>query len=170
MVVVPAGSYRMGSRSHEEERDGDEGPVHEVRIGRPFAAGVYEVTRGQWSAFVSATGHYTGNACRTYENGEWEERSGRTWSNPGFSQSDAHPVVCVSWDDAQAYVTWLSRKTGETYRLLSESEWEYVARAGTSTSRYWGDSETGQCRNANGADRSLQRDAIAIGRGCGIVR
>ena len=157
MVVVPAGNFRMGSPSHEEGRDDDEAPVHEVRIGRPFAAGVYEVTRGQWSAFVSATGHYTGNACWTYENGEWEERSGRTWNNPGFSQSDTHPVVCVSWDDAQAYVRWLSRKTGETYRLLSESEWEYVARAGTSTSRNWGDSETGQCRYANGADRTLKQ-------------
>ena len=123
----------------------------------PIAVGVYEVTRGQWSEFASQTGHYTGDACWTYEDGEWEERSGRSWSNPGFSQSDTHPVVCVNWDDARAYVRWLSRKTGERYRMLSESEWEYVARARTSTSRYWGDSETGQCRYANGADRILKQ-------------
>ena len=156
MVVVPSGSYRMGSPSHEEGRDDDEGPVHEVRIGEPFAVGVYEVTRGQWSAFVSETGHYAGNSCGTYENGEWESRSGRSWSNPGYSQSDAHPVVCVNWDDARTYVEWLSRKTSEEYRLLSESEWEYVTRAGTRTSRYWGDSETGLCAHANGADRTLK--------------
>ena len=138
LVVVPAGTFRMGSPSNEEGRYDNEGPVHEVRIGRSLAVGVYEVTRGQWSAFVSATGHYTGNWCWTYESGEWEERSGRTWSNPGFSQSDAHPVVCVSWDDARAYVMWLSRKTGETYRLLSESEWEYAARAGTTTPFHFG--------------------------------
>ena len=157
MVVVPAGSFRMGSPTHEEGHHSIEGPVHEVRIGAPFAVGVYEVTRGQWSDFVSETGHHTGNACWTNENGEYEKRSGRSWRDAGFSQSDEHPVVCVDWDDARAYVRWLSRKTGEEYRLLSESEWEYVARAGTSTSRYWGDSETGQCRYANGADRTLKQ-------------
>ena len=90
------------------------------------------------------------------------ERSGRSWRNPGFSQSDGHPVVCVNWDDARAYVGWLSRKTGEEYRLLSEAEWEYVARAGTTTSRYWGNSETGQCRNANGEDPTSEFDGRVL--------
>ena len=138
LIVVPAGTFRMGSPSHEEGRNDDEGPVHEVRISESIAVGVYEVTRGQWSAFVSATGHYTGNSCWTYESGEGEERSGRSWSNPGFSQGDGHPVVCVSWEDAQRYVTWLTRRTGEAYRLLGESEWEYVARAGTTTPFHFG--------------------------------
>ena len=138
MVVVPAGTYRMGSPSHEEGRYDDEGPVHEVRIVKPFAVGVHEVTRGQWSEFVTETNHHTGDSCWTYENGEWEERSGRSWRRPGFSQSDGHPVVCVSWDDAEAYVRWMSRVTGEEYRLLSESEWEYVARAGTTTPFHFG--------------------------------
>ena len=87
-----------------------------------------------------------GNACRTYEGGEWKERSGRSWRNPGFSQTDGHPVVCVNWTDAKVYVGWLSGKTGEGYRLLSESEWEYVARAGTGTARYWWGDEIGRNR------------------------
>ena len=157
MVVVPAGSYMMGSPSGEKGRDDDEGPRHRVRIAKPFAVGVYEVTRGQFADFVGATGHDAGNRCYTYEGGEWEVRSGRSWRSPGYDQTDAHPVVCVRWQDAQDYVRWLSGETGEEYRLLSESEWEYVARAGTETSRYWGESSRGQCRYANGADRSGPR-------------
>ena len=151
MVVVPSGSFAMGSPSSEAERPYVGGPVHRVRIGESFAVGVHEVTRGQWRRFVEETGHSSGNSCWTYEGGGWAERSGRSWRNPGFSQGEEHPVVCVSWEDARAYVEWLSRKTGEGYRLLSESEWEYVARGGTKTARYWGESETGQCGYANGA-------------------
>ena len=156
MVVVPSGSFMMGSRVSESGRDDDEGPRHRVRIGEAFAVGVTEVTRGEFGRFVSDTGHSTGNACWTYEGGKWDERSGRSWRNPGYSQTDGHPVVCVNWEDAQAYVRWLSRKTQRTYRLLSESEWEYVARGGRTTSRYWGDGESGQCRHANGGDGTLK--------------
>ena len=156
LVVVPSGSFMMGSPSSEAGRSDDEGPVHRVRIAERFAVGVYEVTRGQWRAFVSETGHSKGDSCWTYESGEWKLRSGRSWRNPGYNQSDGHPVVCVSWEDAQAYVGWLSSKTGKSYRLLSESEWEYVARAGTSTARYWGEGEANQCRHVNGADRTLK--------------
>ena len=157
LVVVPSGSYMMGSPSGESGRFDHEGPVHRVRIGQAFAVGVKEVTVGEYGRFVSETGRSMGDSCRTYEGGGWEERSGRSWRNPGFSQTDGHPVVCVNWDDAKAYVGWLSGETGEEYRLLSESEWEYVARGGTGTSRYWGESEVGQCRNANGADREAKR-------------
>ena len=157
LVVVPSGSYEMGSPSSEAGRDGDEGPVHRVTIGRPFAVGVKEVTVGEYGRFVSETGRSMGDSCRTYEGGGWESRSGRGWRNPGFSQTDGHPVVCVSWHDAKAYVGWLSGETGEEYRLLSESEWEYVARGGTGTSRYWGESESGQCRYANGGDKATKR-------------
>ena len=110
---------------------------------------------GSSREFVSETGHSAGDACWTYENGAWMGRPGRTWRSPGFSQTDSHPVVCVSWSDAKAYVAWLGRKTGQAYRLPSESEWEYVARAGTSTARYWGESETDQCRYANGRDQAF---------------
>ena len=157
LVVVPSGSFMMGSPSHEQGPDEDEGPVHRVRIGEPFAVGVYEVTVSEFGSFVEETGHSTGNSCWTYEGGEWKSSEGRGWRDPGFRQAGSHPVVCVSWDDARAYVDWLSRRTGEGYRLLSESEWEYVARAGTRTARYWGEGESGQCGHANGADASGKR-------------
>ena len=136
MVVVREGRFRMGSTAGID----DERPVHEVTIARPFAVGVHEVTRGEFARFVSATGRSMGNRCRTYEDEDWEWRDGRHWKSPGFRQTDSHPVVCVYWDDAQAYVRWLSRKTGKAYRLPSESEWEYVARAGTTGPYHFGSS------------------------------
>ena len=121
LVVVPSGSFMMGSPSSESGRDGDEGPVHRVTIGYPFAVGVYEVTFGEWDACVS------GGGC-----------GGHRPDDEGWGRG-RRSVINVSWDDAQGYVEWLSRKTGEEYRLLSESEWEYVARAGTSTRYWWGE-------------------------------
>ena len=138
MVVVPAGSFRMGSPPGEEGRFIWEGPLHRVEISKPFAIGRFEVTRGEYARFVSETGDSSGTSCWTYEGGEWEERTGRNWRSPGFAQEDSHPAVCVNWKDARSYVAWLSRKSGEAYRLVSESEWEYAARAGTTSSRYWG--------------------------------
>ena len=138
MVVVPAGSFRMGSPSGEAGRLDIEGPMHRVEISKPFAIGRFEVTRGEYARFVSETGHSSGTACWTYEGGEWEERTGRNWRNPGFAQADSRPAVCVNWKDARSYVAWLSRKSGEAYRLLSESEWEYAARAGTTGPFHFG--------------------------------
>ena len=157
MVVIPAGDFMMGSPTSEEGRHYNEGPAHHVRIARPFAVGVYKVTRGEFARFIGATGHLMGDSCRTYEDGEWKERSGRDWRDPGYEQTDRHPVTCVSWADAQAYAGWLSDETGEGYRLLSESEWEYVARAGTVTARYWVGDERVQCRYANGGDEAFKR-------------
>ena len=157
MVVVPEGTYRMGSPSGEEGRRDREGPVRRVKIGYRLAVGVKEVTRGEFARFVSETGRPMGDSCWEWD-GEWKERSGgRNWKSPGYGQTDEHPVVCVGWNDAKAYVRWLSGKTGKEYRLLSEAEWEYVARAGTETARYWGEGESGQCRYANGADEALKR-------------
>ena len=136
MVVVPAGSFMMGSPESEEGRWEYEGPRHRVTIGTPFAVGVYEVTFAEWDACVAAGG------CGGHRPGD--EGWGR----------GSRPVINVSWEDAQAYVRWLSRETGEEYRLLTEAEWEYVARAGTMTARYWGEGETRQCRHGNGYDRT----------------
>jgi formylglycine-generating enzyme required for sulfatase activity len=125
MVVVPAGSFIMGSPESEEGRDDDEGPQHEVTIPEPFAVGKFEVTWDEWGACVAAGG------C----DGQGVEEAGgdNAWGKGN------RPVIEVSWDDAQAYVKWLSDKTGKRYRLLSEAEWEYAARAGTTTRYAFGD-------------------------------
>ena len=151
MVVVPAGSYEMGSPASEAGRNENEGPVHRVTIAQPFAVGVYEVTRGEFGRFVEATG-YSAESCLAYESGKLKESRSRSWRALDFQQTDQHPVVCVNWEDAQAYVRWLSQETGQAYRLLSEAEWEYVARAGTRTVRYWGQGSSEQCRYENGKD------------------
>ena len=126
MITVPSGTFMMGSPADEPGRYRSEGPQHRVTISRPFAVGKYPVTVGQFASFVAATGHDAGNH----------------WRDPppaGFAQTDAHPVVSVSWDDAKAYVNWLSARSGQQYRLLTEAEWEYVARAGTTTAYHFGE-------------------------------
>ena len=120
MVVVPAGSFRMGSPPHEKARRYNEGPLHQVTIAKPFAVGAYEVTFSQWDACARAGG------CNRYS------PSGNGWGR------GSRPVINVNWEDAQAYVQWLSRRTGKPYRLLSEAEWEYAARAGTRTPFHFG--------------------------------
>ena len=152
MVVVPQGTFTMGSPASEEGREDGEGPQHQVTISNPFAVGKYEVTREQFENFVDATGHdASSSGCHTVRrDGEWQLRQQNSWRKPGFSQSKDHPVVCVDWHDAQAYVSWLSRKTGEQYRLLSESEWEYVARAGTIGPFHFGSTISTDQANYNG--------------------
>ena len=126
MVVVRDGSYMMGSPPDEPGRWDDEGPRHRVTIGRPFAVGRYEVTFAEWDACHRAGGcsHAPGDK--------------------GWGRGN-RPVIHVSWKDAKEYVDWLSERTGEMYRLLSESEWEYAARAGIDSAYYWG-AEAGEAR------------------------
>ncbi len=139
MVVIPEGSFEMGSERYESEK-----PVHRVRIRR-FAMSAHEITKGQFAQFVKATGFKTqaeidsDKGCYTVEKDGSGWQAGTSWRNPNINQDDSHPVVCVSWNDAQAYVKWLREKTGKQYRLPSEAEWEYAARAGSSTQYPWGD-------------------------------
>ena len=153
MVVVPAGSFIMGSSAREKGRYDNEGSRHDVQITRRFAAGRYEVTRDEYGMFVQETGHHTPGGCRTGDGKKLRKDRRRSWQDPGYDQTGRDPVVCVAWHDAKAYVEWLSGKTGQEYRLLSESEWEYAARAGTGRRRFWGEDsrERGLCRRANGA-------------------
>ena len=116
MVVVPAGSFTMGSPENEKGRDKkddkDESPQHVVTIAKPFAVDKFDVTKAQFAAFVAETKYDAGSNCYAYENNKWVEKRGRSWRDPGFTQDGTHPAVCLNWDDATAYVDWLARKTG----------------------------------------------------------
>ena len=163
MVVIPAGQFVMGVAPGEEEREnlskelqGVSQPQHRVEVSR-FAAGKFPVTRAQFKEFVNATGrNYDG--CHVWTGKKVEIRWSNNWQDPSFVQDERHPVTCVNWDDAIAYVEWLSRKTFKNYRLLSEAEWEYAARAGTKTYRYWGDDGNLSCSYANGADQTAKME------------
>jgi formylglycine-generating enzyme required for sulfatase activity len=152
LVVVQAGEFLMGSPPDEDGRhpDGWEGPQHRVVIRTPFAVGRFAVTCGEFAAFVEATGHAMPDKMWTWESRKAEERGGRSFRNPGFAQTARHPVVGISFEDAAAYLRWLGERTGSTYRLLSEAEWEYVARAGTATPFWWGRSISTDQANYDG--------------------
>jgi formylglycine-generating enzyme required for sulfatase activity len=173
MVTISPDSFTMGSGAAEQAaavKDGlsqaaadRESPPHPVRIGYRFALGKYEVSRGEFGRFVSAAGYKTeaekGDGCYVLKSdgSSWEKKADANWNNPGFAQADDHPVVCVSWNDAQAYIAWLNQKyPGQGYRLPSEAEWEYAARAGSSTRYPWGEDEGKQqiCRHANHGEQS----------------
>ncbi|MGH8581487.1 MAG: formylglycine-generating enzyme family protein [Gammaproteobacteria bacterium] len=151
-VDIPGGTFQMGCSPGDGDCDDErpvytvsERPVHTVSIN-PFRMGKYEVTLGQFRRFVEAAGYRT----------DAGRGGGCDWKDPGFPQTERHPVVCVSWNDAQAYVHWLSRQGGGRYRLPSESEWEYAARAGGSGRYSFGDNEGMLCDYGNVADRTFQ--------------
>ena len=137
MVVIPAGRFRMGCTSGQDCYD-EEFPVHEVTIPQAFAVSKYAVTFEDYDRF-------------TYPNRVDDEGWGR----------GRRPVINVSWDDAQDYVAWLSRQTGQTYRLLSEAEWEYVARAGSSTAYSWGDDIGSNRANCDGCSSQWDNSQTA---------
>jgi formylglycine-generating enzyme required for sulfatase activity/dienelactone hydrolase len=157
MLVIPAGKFIMGSSAAEKswaatqvgsaEGVADEAPQHEVSVPS-FAMGKYDVTRGEYAAFVRETGHSAGDGCGI-DGFEWKKLADKSWQNPGYKQTDRDPVVCVSWQDAKGYVAWLNAKVQQKssasgdgpYRLPSESEWEYATRAGTNTRFWWGDDD-----------------------------
>jgi len=163
MVVLPAGNFLMGLSTDEAKRDAKQEsftykivdswrwsktvmPQHPVKIQRPFALGKYPVTRGEFAAFVRETGYSANQPCFIAGGRYGGFSSEADWRHPGFDQSDRDPVVCVSWDEARAYVDWINKKLAQAnpvllngwYYLPSEAEWEYAARAGTRTTRWWG--------------------------------
>ena len=161
MVVLPSGSFLMGSPEGEEGPEAVEGPQHKVTIAKPFAVGRTHITRGEFSRFVKATGHKTDGGCYAWTAKGWNNDKTASWRSPGFEQDDeSHPVVCVNWNDAKAYVAWLSKTTGKPYRLLSEAEAEYAARGvtvATAQPRYFfGNDAKDLCQHGNGADETAK--------------
>jgi formylglycine-generating enzyme required for sulfatase activity len=161
MVVVPTGSYTMGSPESEKGRNSWEGPTRVVNFNRPFAVGKFEVTVDQFAAFIRDAAYKAGATCWTFEGGSFDGRSGRGWHDPGHPQAGSHAAACLSWRDAKAYTEWLGRKTGSKgYRLLTEAEWEYAARARTTPGpapRFsFGDDENAICAHGNALDQTAK--------------
>jgi formylglycine-generating enzyme required for sulfatase activity len=164
LVCIPPGKFQMGSPKDEEGRFDDEGPQHEVTLTKAFYLGKFEVTRGQFRKFVEAKDYRTdaekdGKGAWAYDAASKmiEQRPEYTWRNPGFAQTDDHPVVSVSWNDAKAFCAWLSAKEGKTYRLPTEAEWEYAARAATKTRYHTGDTDASVEGYANVADAKAKK-------------
>ena len=178
LVVIPAGSFTMGSSAAEQalaiagglnkDQTARESPQHSVSV-KSFAAGKYTVTKGEFANFVSAKSYVTeaekGDGCYVWKDNKWQTDKASNWRNVGFKQGDDHPVVCVSWNDAKAYAQWVSQVSGKSYRLLTEAEREYAARAGSQSAYWWGDSiSTGQANydgnySYNGSAKGEYRQA-----------
>jgi len=165
LAMLNAGCFTMGSQLDEKHRDTDERP-HEICVDDVMLA-KHEVTYGQFKHFVDETGFVTDaerntgdsttKGCWSLGEKEWQWIQGRTWKNSGFNQNENSPVVCVSWNDTQAYIKWLSDKTGKPYRLATEAEWEYGARSNKQSARFWGKDITSSCQYANVADEEAKK-------------
>jgi formylglycine-generating enzyme required for sulfatase activity len=145
-VWIPAGCFQMGSPESEAGRDSDEGPVHKVCVDG-FWLGKYEVTRGQFSRFITAT---------QYKTDAEKMDSSNYWKNSNVEQNDNHPVIYVSWNDAKEMAKWMSKNSKYSFKLPTEAEWEYACRGGTQTSRFWGDDPDQACKYANVRDKTYQ--------------
>ncbi len=148
MVVIPAGSFVMGTPA--------EAGTLVIQVPHAFALGRNEVTRAEFARFVADSGHEPRPGCRNWDPVlvRFNDDARRNWRNPAtpVEPVDDHPVTCLTFADARAYVEWLARETGERYRLPSEAEWEYAARGGTTTLRPWGDAPEDGCEFANTYD------------------
>lgn len=163
MVLIAAGSFEQGSPESDSGAQQDERPQHSVEIKNAFAIGRCEVMVGDFAEFVETTGFRSdaekNGGCWVWDLEKQQpiQKPELSWKNPGFAQTDRHPVTCVSWNDARAYLEWLNERLDlpeETYRLPSESEWEYALRAGGQTLFPWGNDS--QCQYANAADSVLR--------------
>ncbi|WP_296701014.1 SUMF1/EgtB/PvdO family nonheme iron enzyme [Thiocapsa sp. UBA6158] len=164
MIGIPAGEFAMGSPDDQDGRNSDE-RLHAAVVSQAFAISRTEITIGQFSEFARSVGYRTEadreSAClRTDEEGiELVADLSLSWEKPGYPVTREHPVVCVTWNDARAYAEWLGEQTGREYRLPTELEWEYAARATTTTSRHWDDNLEASCDFANTADETVLTDA-----------
>jgi len=161
-VRIPAGEFLAGSPDTEAGRSANE-TAHRVTLTRPYWLGVTHVTVGQFADFVKSCAYRTAAEKQGWATGAWDVAGekwsrieGGSWKSPGFRQDASHPVVCVTWHDASAFCAWLSEKEGRNYRLPTEAEWEYAARAGTGTAYSWGGESKDGAGWLNGADRTSE--------------
>ena len=164
MVPLSAGTVRLGSDEAEAVRYNvpaiyaeRERPITQVSIAKPFAISRTEVTNLQFARFIAETGYKPGPGCWKFLGNQWEFDSQASWQQPGVPSGAHYPVTCVNALDGEAYAQWLSQTTGRSYRLPSEAEWEYAARANRPGTTYWNDSMSDLCRFANPGDRSTER-------------
>ena len=155
MVTIEGGCFAMGSTLGEPGRHANE--VRQSQCVDGFSIARYEVTRQEYAEFVRDTARESADGCQTHQDGVWQLQAGRSWQETGFPQGAKEPVVCVSRDDAVAYASWLSNRLGTLYRLPTEIEWEFAARAGATTTRPWGDDMEPACLWGNVGDRALLR-------------
>jgi formylglycine-generating enzyme required for sulfatase activity len=174
LTLIPAGKFMMGSKLSAEEvakrfysTNMDylykaEHPQHQVMISKPFYMGVTEVTRGQFAVFVADSGYKTTAEKEgwsyAYDLMTWGKVTGISWRKTGFKQTDSHPVVCVSWDDAAAFCSWLKAKIGRNVSLPTEAQWEYACRADTKTIYSFGDKAEKRNKHANYCEKSCEFD------------
>ena len=173
MITLPAGSFLMGTAEEDrliDPRTGkpatNDGPQHKVTFAEPFAIGKYEVSIAEFAEFVAATGYETVDRCMEFSKpGGFAIRKDISWEHTAFLQWPNQPVVCVTFYDAEAYAAWLTDVTGKTYRLPTEAEWEYAARAGSGFAYFWGEAAADACAYANvrgpGADTISPRQVEA---------
>ncbi|MDR2856665.1 MAG: formylglycine-generating enzyme family protein [Novosphingobium sp.] len=163
MMPLPAGSFTMGIKPEAEagrgmpaSQTGKAFPLRPITFRQGFAMGMYPVTVAQFRQFVDESGYQAANSCYSQHTQDghfiYEDVRGFTWRSPGFPQDDNHPVVCVNADDAAAYAAWLGRKTGHRYAVPNEAQYEYAARAGTTTDFFWGDVRDDGCAYSNQPD------------------
>lgn len=168
VVIIPAGKFTMGTPvgAYEVDEESGEGPPIRITITKPYAIGETEVTIRQFKAFVKATGYDAGTGCDVIRDGGFKDPEAN-WRKPVQPKraKDNHPVACIDFAASVAYADWLTEVTGHRYRLPSESEWEYAARAGTTAPRPWGANNSFEgvslsltCEYANAYDGESQKD------------
>ena len=166
MVDIAPGMVVMGAERDDWAASQDEFPRHDVYLEKGFRISRMQVTRGEFLQFVVATGYGRRGACRVSSVRGWVNDGTADWRTPGFAQTDRHPVVCVSWEDAQAYIDWLNEESGGSYRLATESEWALAARAGSVGLNFWGDSAYDSCTYANVNDLSAKNKSVKVAEPC----
>jgi formylglycine-generating enzyme required for sulfatase activity len=164
MMSIPAGSFMMGSTPEqttaagvEEKRAVAEWPQHKVEVARGFAIGRYELTIAEFAVYAEET-RFAGKGCWTMAAGKWALDADADWRNPGFAVESMSPAVCLTRDEFDGYLAWLSTRTGHRYRLPSEAEWEYVAQLANPGPKIWAANDAQACSVLNGADMRLKQE------------